>query len=49
MVVSCKSRRREYRTYFHIGQSWGVDESTAYRIIRKVEDTLIQSKAWSDR
>lgn len=31
---------REYRTYFHIGQSWGVDESTAYRIIRKIEDTL---------
>jgi Helix-turn-helix of DDE superfamily endonuclease len=25
---------REYRTYFHIGQDWGVDESTAYRIIR---------------
>ncbi|MDZ8262664.1 transposase family protein [Nostoc sp. ChiQUE01b] len=31
---------REYRTYFHIGQSWGVNESTAYRIIRKIEDTL---------
>lgn len=25
---------REYRTYFHVGQSWGVNESTAYRIIR---------------
>ena len=34
---------REYRTYFHVGQSWGVNESTAYRIIRAVEDTLIQS------
>lgn len=34
---------REYRTYFHIGQSWGVNESTAYRIIRKVEDRLIKS------
>jgi hypothetical protein len=32
---------REYRTYFHIGQSWGVNESTAYRIIRRIEDTLI--------
>ncbi|HAJ64425.1 MAG TPA: hypothetical protein DCP31_38650, partial [Cyanobacteria bacterium UBA8543] len=21
---------REYRTYFHIGQSWGVTESTAW-------------------
>ena len=31
---------REYRTYFHIGQSWGVNESTVYRIIRKIEDTL---------
>lgn len=34
---------REYRTYFHIAQSWGVDESTAHRTIRSVEDTLIQS------
>lgn len=34
---------REYRTYFHVAQSWGVDESTAYRVIRSVEDTLIRS------
>jgi hypothetical protein len=27
---------REYRTYFHIGQAWGVTESTACRIIRKI-------------
>ena len=38
---------REYRTYFHIGQSWGVNESTAYRIIRKVEDALIQSRTFT--
>ncbi|WP_442937616.1 helix-turn-helix domain-containing protein [Nostoc sp.] len=38
---------REYRTYFHIGQSWGVNESTAYRIIRKVEDILISSREFS--
>ncbi len=31
---------REYRTYFHIGQSWRVNESTAYRIIRRTEQTL---------
>ncbi len=37
---------REYRTYFHIGQSWGVNESTAYRIIRKVESALIQSRTF---
>ena len=34
---------REYRTYFHIGQSWGVTESTAYRIIQKIENILIQA------
>ncbi|MGQ4649984.1 transposase family protein [Lyngbya aestuarii] len=35
---------REYRTYFHIGQHWGLNESTVYRIIRKTEDILIKSK-----
>jgi hypothetical protein len=34
---------REYRTYFHIAQQWEINESTAYRIIRKVEDILIKS------
>lgn len=34
---------REYRTYFHIAQSWGVNESSAHRMIQSVEDTLIQS------
>lgn len=34
---------REYRTYFHIAQSWEVDESTAHRTIRAVEDTIIRS------
>lgn len=38
---------REYRTYFHIGQSWGVNESTAYRITRKIEDTLMASRAFT--
>jgi hypothetical protein len=38
---------REYRTYFHIGQYWGVNESTAYRIIRKVEDVLIQARSFT--
>lgn len=32
---------------FHIGQSWGVNESTAYRIMRKVEDILCKSKAFT--
>jgi Helix-turn-helix of DDE superfamily endonuclease len=34
---------REYRTYFHIGTSWGINETTALRIIRKVENILINS------
>lgn len=33
---------REYRTQFHIGQSWGVSESTVCRILRKVETLLIR-------
>ena len=37
----------EYRTYFHIGQSWGINESTAYRIIRKIENILIRSKEFT--
>lgn len=42
-VLITLSYWREYRTYFHLGQTWGINESTAYRIIRRVEDTLIKS------
>ena len=35
---------REYRTYFHIGKSWGLDESNVYRTIKKIENSLIQEK-----
>jgi hypothetical protein len=38
---------REYRTYFHIGLSWGVAESTACRIIRRVENILSQSRMFA--
>jgi hypothetical protein len=34
---------REYRTYFHIGKSWGIDESTVCRIVsqgRKIANSL---------
>lgn len=34
---------REYRTYFHIGSSWGVSESTVCRIVHWVEDHLMRS------
>jgi hypothetical protein len=33
---------REYRTYFHVSQSYGVSESTAYDSIKWIEDTLIK-------
>jgi hypothetical protein len=36
---------REYRTYFHIGQSYGISESAAYRNIKWCENTLAKSKA----
>ena len=35
---------REYRTEFHIGQTYGVSEATVCRTIKKVEDTLIKSR-----
>lgn len=38
---------REYRTYLHIGHSYGVSESTAYRTIRRCEHVLIKSGAFT--
>jgi hypothetical protein len=38
---------REYRTYFHIAQSWGVHESTVCRTVHRVEDQLIKSQKFS--
>lgn len=36
---------RENRTYFHIGHTYGVHTSMAYRITRHVEDTLSKEEA----
>lgn len=38
---------REYRTYFHLGNSYGVSESTCYKICRSVEEALIKSGKFS--
>ncbi len=38
---------RENRTYFHIGHAYGVNASTAYRIVRHVEDVLAKEEAFS--
>jgi hypothetical protein len=37
---------REYRTYFHIGLSWGIDESVVCRTVHKIENLLIKSKVF---
>lgn len=34
---------REYRSYFHIGSSWGISEATVCRIVHWVEDRLMGS------
>ena len=34
---------REYRTEFHIAQSYGISEATVCRIIQKVENVLVRS------
>lgn len=38
---------REYRTFFHSGQSYGISESAAQRNIKWIENVLIKSKEFS--
>lgn len=38
---------REYRTYFHIGNSYGISESACWRNCTWIEDQLIKSKKFS--
>jgi hypothetical protein len=38
---------REYRTFFHLAKSWGLHESSVWRTIRRVEDVLTKSKAFT--
>jgi Helix-turn-helix of DDE superfamily endonuclease len=38
---------REYRTYFHLGKSYGLSESACYRNCRWIEDVLIQDKRFA--
>ena len=44
MLLMTLEYLREYRTYFHVGSSYGISESYAYKLIRWVEETLIKSK-----
>lgn len=47
MVLMTLEYLREYRTYFHIGKSYGVSESYAYKIIKWVEDVLIKDSSFA--
>lgn len=38
---------REYRTYFHISQSYGISESVCYENIKEIENILIKSNKFS--
>lgn len=38
---------REYRTYFHIAQSWGVHESTVSRTVHRLETLLTSCKEFT--
>ncbi len=46
-VLMMLEYNREYRTYFHIAQSYGLAESNAYRCIKRVEELLIRSGQFS--
>ena len=37
---------RENRTYFHIGHAYGINASTAYRIVRHIENSLSKVEAF---
>ena len=47
MLLMTLEYLREYRTYFHIGTSYGITESGAYKIIKWVENTLIKDGIFS--
>jgi len=47
MLLMSLEYLREYRTYFHIGRSYGLSESNAYQSIKWVEDVLIKDGMFS--
>ena len=42
MLLMTLEYLREYRTYFHLSQSYGISESSAYKTVKWVEDSLIK-------
>lgn len=47
MLLATLEYLREYRTYAHVAASYGVSESSIFRIIKWVEDTLIKDGTFS--
>ena len=47
MLLATLEYLREYRTYAHVAASYGVSESSIYRIIKWAEDTLIKDGTFS--
>ena len=47
MLLATLEYWREYRTYAHIAASYGIHESSMYRLIRWVEDTLVKDSSFS--
>jgi hypothetical protein len=47
MLLATLEYIREYRTYAHVSASYGVCESSIYRIIKWVENTLIKDGTFS--
>ena len=47
MLLMSLEYLREYRTYFHIANNYGISESSAYKTVKWVEDTLIKHPIFS--
>ena len=47
MLLAALEYLREYRTYAHVAASYGVSESSIFRIIKWIEDTLIKDGTFS--
>jgi len=47
MLLASLEYWREYRTYAHIAASYGIHESNLYRLVKWVEDVLIQDGTFS--
>ena len=47
MLLAALEYWREYRTYAHIAASYGIHESNMYRMIKWIEDVLIQDGTFS--